>query len=61
MRDNYNRNWTNLLNFLKKFLLKSWMVFDLLKNNINIKTYAEYNGPFMGLFLDFFHDENKKM
>ena len=37
-------------------------MFSLLNQNIKIKNYAEYNSPFMGLFLNFFNKDikNKK-
>jgi hypothetical protein len=35
-------------------------LFEILNKNINIEKYAEYNSPFMGLFLNFFYNEYKK-
>ena len=57
----HNRSWNNLLRFIKKGQLPDHgKLFDILKNKIKIKKYAEYNSPFMGLFLNFFGIEYKK-
>ena len=57
----HHRNWTNLLNFYQKGILPNHgKLFNLLNTNFKIKTYAEYNGAFMGLFLNFFNYENLK-
>ena len=57
----HNRSWNNLLRFVDKGLFPDHgKLFDLLKRTIKIKKYAEYNSPFMGLFLNFFGIEYKK-
>ena len=59
----HHNNWQNLINFVyKKILPDHGGLFSLLNNNIKIKNYAEYNSPFMGLFLNFFYKDikNKK-
>ena len=57
----HNRNWENLLNFINKNRLPDHgNLYQKLKDCIKIKKYAEYNSPFMGLFLNFFHEEYKK-
>ena len=54
----HNRNWSNLLNFFNKDILPNHgNLFRLLLDNIDIKSYAEFNSPFMGLFLNFFNKE----
>mgnify|MGYP006090545915 CR=1 FL=1 len=57
----HNNSWNNLIKFIenKKFP-DHGDLFELLKKNIKIKKYAEYNSPFMGLFLNFFDDEYNK-
>ena len=56
----HNRNWTNALNFFKKGELPNHgNLFDLIYRNIQIKNYAEFNSPFMGLLLNFFKIEHK--
>lgn len=58
----HNNNWQNLLDYVhKKILPNHGNLFDILSKNLKIKNYAEYNSPFMGLYLNFFHDSfNKK-
>ncbi len=57
----HNRSWTNLLNFTKKGTTPSHgSLFKILDKNINIKNYAEFNSPFMGLMMNFFIKEYKK-
>tara|TARA_B100000965_G_scaffold347452_1_gene319560 strand:- start:346 stop:1365 length:1020 start_codon:yes stop_codon:yes gene_type:complete len=56
----HNKNWSNLLSFInKKKLPNHGRLFEILQKNIKIKNYAEFNSPFMGLFLDFFNNEYK--
>jgi hypothetical protein len=53
----HNRSWTNLINFFKKGILPDHgNLFSFLLNKINIKSYGEFNSPFMGLFLNFFNE-----
>ena len=54
----HNRSWTNFLNFIKKGRTANHgnLFFEITKA-IKIKSYAEFNSPFMGLFLDFFKTE----
>jgi hypothetical protein len=57
----HNRGWSNLINFLKKGIAPNHgSLFDLLNKKIKIKRYAEFNSPFMGIFLNFFLLEYKK-
>lgn len=60
----HNRSWSNVLNFLKKGIVPyHGELFEILNKNIKIKTYGEFNSPFMGIFLNFFLKElpyNKK-
>tara|TARA_B100000963_G_C22590779_1_gene655379 strand:+ start:536 stop:1552 length:1017 start_codon:yes stop_codon:yes gene_type:complete len=57
----HNRNWENLINFMnKKRLPDHGDLYQILNDCLKIKKYAEYNSPFMGLFLNFFHEEYKK-
>ena len=54
----HNRNWTNILNFINKGKIPNHgFLFKILKRNLKIRRYAEFNTPFMGLFIDFFKDE----
>ncbi len=54
----HNRGWSNLLNFVKKNKKPNHgNLFNIIKNNINIKNYGEYNSPFMGLFINFFEEQ----
>lgn len=56
----HNRSWQNVINFFKKSKLPDHgNLFDLLNSKIKITNYAEYNSPFMGLFLNFFKTEYK--
>ena len=56
----HNRSWSNLINFFKKEELPDHgLLFNLISKKIKIKNYAEYNAPFMGLFLNFFKNEYK--
>ena len=56
----HNKSWTNLINFSRnKKNSPHGQLFKFLKKNINIKNYAEFNSPFMGIFLDFFQEEYK--
>ena len=34
-------------------------LFSYINKRLKIKNYAEFNGPFMGLFLNFFKNQNK--
>ena len=57
----HNRGWFNLISFVKKGIHPNHgKLFELLKKNINIKNYAEFNSPFMGLFFNFFSSEFKE-
>lgn len=57
----HNRGWSNLLNFIRKGIRPNHgSLFEILKKNIKIKKYAEFNSPFTGIFLNFFFDEYKK-
>ncbi len=57
----HNRSWNNLIQFIEhKKLPNHGDLFKILRKNIKIKKYAEYNSPFMGLFLNFFYDEYNK-
>ena len=54
----HNRSWTNFLNFIKKGRTANHgNLFFKITKAIKIKSYAEFNSPFMGLFLDFFKAE----
>ena len=56
----HNRSWSNVINFFKKEDLPDHgLLFNLISKKIKIKNYAEYNAPFMGLFLNFFKNEYK--
>jgi hypothetical protein len=57
----HNRSWTNLINFIKKGQLPDHgNLFNLLNKYLKIKNYAEFNSPFMGIFLNFFSQEYNK-
>ena len=57
----HNRSWSNLINFFKKKKLPDHgRLFEIINRNLNIQNYAEFNSPFMGLFLNFFSSEYKK-
>lgn len=54
----HHRNWSNLINFVDKNKLPDHgNLFEILKQKIKVNNYAEYNSPFMGLFLNFFSYE----
>jgi hypothetical protein len=54
----HNKGWSNCINFFKKKKLPDHgKLFEILKKEIKITNYAEYNSPFMGLFLNFFSEE----
>ncbi len=56
----HNKNWSNILSFFnKKKLPDHGKLYEILKKNIKITNYAEFNSPFMGLLLNFFKDEYK--
>lgn len=56
----HNRSWSNVINYFKKGILPNHgKLFDILKKNLRINSYAEFNGTFMGLFLNFFDQEYK--
>ena len=56
----HNRSWSNIINFFRKSVFpEHGNLFSILKKNIRIKNYAEFNGAFMGLFLNFFDQEYK--
>ena len=57
----HNRSWSNLISFIKKGEKPNHgSLFEMLNKKIKIKNYAEFNSPFMGLFLNFFSREYKK-
>ena len=57
----HNKSWNNLISFIKnKKYSPHGQLFQFLKKNINIKSYAEFNSPFMGLFLNFFDLEHRR-
>ena len=57
----HNKGWSNLLSFLKKGKRPNHgKLFELIQKRIKIRNYAEFNSPFMGLYLDFFATEYKK-
>ena len=54
----HNRSWTNVIKSFKKGIQPNHgKLFEILKSKIKIKNYAEFNSPFMGLFMNFFFDE----
>ena len=54
----HNRSWSNLLNYFHKNKFPNHgQLFEILAKNINVKNYAEFNSPFMGLFMNFFSKE----
>ena len=56
----HNRSWENLLNFIKKYKTPNHgSLYKILKKNIKINNYAEYNSPFTGLMLNFLSNEKK--
>lgn len=57
----HHRGWTNLIRYIKKKETPDHgKLFNILNKNLKIKTYAEFNSPFMGMLLNFFHNETKK-
>jgi hypothetical protein len=57
----HHRAWTNLINYIKKKQKPNHgELFDILNKNLKIRTYAEFNSPFMGMFFNFFDNEIKK-
>ena len=55
----HNRSWSNLLNYFHKNKFPNHgQLFEILTKNINVKNYAEFNSPFMGLFMNFFSKEH---
>ena len=57
----HNRSWKNLIDFVKLGKTPNHgKLFELLRNKIDVKNYAEYNTPFMGLYFNFFKQEYKK-
>ena len=56
----HNRNWTNMINFLSQGKTPNHgSLYKIINQNLKIKSYAEYNTPFMGLLIDFFKSEYK--
>lgn len=56
----HNKNWSNLLNFIRKGKDPAHgKLFDYINKKITVSNYAEYNAPFMGLFINFFKKETK--
>ena len=56
----HNKSWTNIINFVKKGSVPDHGdLFSYISKKLKIKNYAEFNGPFMGLFLNFFKNQNK--
>lgn len=57
----HHRSWENLLKFIYKDQLPNHGdLFKFLKKKLKVSNYAEYNSPFMGLFLNFFDNEHNK-
>ena len=57
----HNKSWSNYLSFVNHGKMPNHgKLFELLTNNIQVKNYAEYNSPFMGLFFNFFKKEYKE-
>jgi len=57
----HHRAWTNLINYIKKRNKPNHgKLFSILNKNLKIKTYAEFNSPFMGIFFNFFDKEIRK-
>ena len=57
----HNRNWNNILNYVKLNKKPNHgKLFKILKKSLKIKTYGEYNSPFMGLLIDFFDKTYRK-
>lgn len=54
----HHRNWSNLLNYVNfKKKPNHGDLFKILNKSMKIQNYAEYNSPFMGLFINFFDRE----
>ena len=54
----HHRSWSNLLNYINYNKKPDHgQLFKILNKNLKIKNYAEYNSPFMGLFINFFDKE----
>jgi hypothetical protein len=54
----HNRNWSNIINFAnKKRIPDHGDLYKILRKKIKIKNYAEFNSPFMGMFINFFNEE----
>jgi hypothetical protein len=57
----HNRNWMNVINFFQKNIKPDHgKLFQIINKNLNIKSYCEFNAPFMGLMIDFFSEQYKK-
>ena len=55
----HNRSWQNLIDFINTDHFKNHKnLYELILKKFKIKNYAEFNSPFMGLFLDIFDEEN---
>lgn len=56
----HHNSWQNLIDFINTRKLPSHgRLFNILNKNIKIKNYAEFNSPFMGLFLNYFNNPSK--
>ena len=53
----HNRNWQNVIKFFVKVKFWSWKLFKILYDNLDIKSYCEFNAPFMGRNDRFFNKE----
>ena len=54
----HNRNWSNIINFSKKKRIPDHGdLYKILSKKIKIRNYAEFNSPFMGMFINFFDEE----
>lgn len=57
----HHRSWENLLSFMNnKILPNHGYLYNFLNKHIKVKNYAEYNSPFMGLFLNQYYNETKQ-
>ena len=55
----HHRSWQNLIDFINTDYFKNHKnLYELISKKFKIKNYAEFNSPFMGLFLDIFDEEN---
>ena len=55
----HHRSWQNLIDFTNTDYFKNHKnLYELISKKFKIKNYAEFNSPFMGLFLDIFDEEN---